>query len=399
MIAPVVDTPHLNRALLARQHLLERVPVGADGSVAPGAVEDLTAHLVGLQAQNPSTAYPTLWSRLAGFTHADLGDALLDRRVVRVAAMRGTIHLLTAADALELPELLRALFVKGLRANAGYGPALREVDLAELAAVARDLVESEPLTPQALGARLAERWHTDPGALAYAARGTNALVQVTPRGVWGRSGGTTWTTTRAWLGAEPASYGGPADELAPGDDPARDAALERLVLRYLAAYGPASVADVQYWSGLTGLRPVVEGLRDRLDVVRAEPTPAGRPGRELFDVPGAPRPPANAAAPVRFLADYDDVWLAHAERSRIVEPERRDRVRSPNGVLPGRVLVDGYVRGTWTLRRTRGEPATLEVAPFVPLIRAQRVDIETEAEAFVHLVADDAGSPAVTITS
>lgn len=390
MIAPVVDTPHLNRALLARQRLLERA------HVAPG-VEGVVEHLVGLQAQNPSTPYPTLWSRLEAFTHAHLADAMLDRRVVRVAAMRGTIHLLTARDALELPELLRPLFVRGLRTNAAYGPALRDVDLGELAAVARDLVEDQPLTPQQLGARLSERWDADPAALSYAARGTNALVQVTPRGVWGRSGATTWTTTRAWLGTEPTSYGGPTDEVAPGDDAERDAALGRLVMRYLAAYGPASVADVQYWSGLTGLRPVVAALRDRLDVVRAEPTPAGRPGRELLDVPGAPRPPAATPAPVRFLADYDDVWLGHAERSRIVEPEHRDRVRSPNGVVPGRVLVDGYVRGTWAVRRVRGGPATLEVTPFGELTRAQRALVTAEAWPFVRFVADDAQGHAVVV--
>lgn len=380
---PMLDVRSLNRALLARQHLLVRTEGG------PDVVERVAEHLVGLQAQNPFTSYTTLWSRVAGFTHADLAQALLDRRVVRVVAMRGTIHLLTAQDALELPELLRPLLVRDLRTNATYGPALRDVDLDELAAVARDVVEAEPHAPQHLGARLAERWDTDPSALATAARGTLALVQVTPRGVWGRSAGTAWTTTRAWLGREP--------EPLAEDGPARDAALERLVLRHLAAYGPASVADVQYWSGLTGLAAVVGRLRDRLDVVRGGPTATGRPGRELFDVPGSPRPAADVPAPVRFLADYDDVWIAHADRTRIIEDEHRARLRSPNGVLPGRVLVDGHVRGTWAVRRQRGGPATLEVTPFAPLTDDQRAEVAVEGSAFARFVADDADAHEVTV--
>lgn len=382
---PVLDARSLNRALLDRQHLLTRTAGG------PDAVERVTEHLVGLQAQNPSSSYTTLWSRVDGFRHAGLADALLDRRVVRIAVMRGTIHLLTARDALELPELLRPLLVRGLGTNAAYGPALRDVDLADLAAAARDLVEAEPLTPKRLGAALAERWDTDPGALAYAARATLPLVQVTPRGVWGRSAATAWTTTRAWLGREPDDV--PQDP----QDPARLAVLERLALRYLAAYGPASVADLQYWSGLTGLRPVVEPLRDRLDVLRAPPSAAGRPGRELLDVPGASRPHADVPAPVRFLADYDDVWIGHADRTRIIEEEHRPRTGSPNGVLPGRVLIDGHVRGTWTVRRPRGALATLEVTPFGPVTDAQRTELTAEGTAFVRFLADDADAHAVAI--
>ncbi len=402
MTVPVLVAQELNRALLARQHLLTRAPGG------PGAVEQVAEHLVGLQAQNPTTSYVTLWSRITGFTHTDLADALLDRRVVRVVAMRGTIHLLTARDALELPELLRPLFVRDLRVNASYAPALRDVDLARLAAEARDLVEDEPLTPQRLGARLAERWDTDPGALAYAARATLALVQVTPRGVWGRSAATAWTTTRAWLGREP-------EPLADADDERRAEALGRLALRYLAAYGPASVADLQYWCGLTGLRPVVERLRDELVVARAEPSAAGRPGRELFDVPSAPRPGTDVAAPVRIMADYDDVWIGHADRSRIIEEQHRSRLRSPNGVLPGRVLLDGRVRGMWSVRRdpvaagaadgagigsrpgAAGERATVVVTPFASVDAGAAAELETEAAAFVRFLADDAAEHAVEI--
>ncbi|MBX9243389.1 AlkZ family DNA glycosylase [Actinotalea ferrariae] len=385
MTAPVLEARDLNRALLARQHLLARAPGG------PGVVERVVERLAGLQAQNPSTSYTTLWSRIEGFTHDDLSQALLDRRVVRVVAMRGTIHLLTAQDALELPELLRPFLVRDLRTNPTYAPALRDVDLDELAAAARDVVEDEPLTPQRLGARLAERWDTDPSALATAARGTLALVQVTPRGVWGRSAATAWTTTRAWLGREP--------EPLAADGPAREAALDRLVLRYLAAYGPASTADVQYWCGLTGLGRVVDRLRDGLDVSRGASTATGRPGRELFDVPGSPRPATDAPAPVRFLADYDEVWIAHAERTRIIEEAYRSRVRSPNGVVPGRVLVDGFVRGTWAVRRGRAAPAVLEVTPFEPLTAAQHADVVAEGEAFARFVADDADRHEVRITA
>ncbi|AEE46605.1 winged helix DNA-binding domain-containing protein [Cellulomonas fimi] len=392
-LLPPLTRVELNRALLARQHLLERATTGT---------VDAVEHLVGLQAQNAWSPYVGLWSRVAGFTHDDLGDALLDRRLVRTAVMRGTIHLLSARDARVLPTLTAPLYERDLLTNTQHGPALRTLDVAAVTARARTLVEEEPRPSTVLGRLLAQDWpDVAPTTLAYAARGTLPLVQVPPRGVWGRSGATTWTTTDAWLGAP--------DGTVPDvrDPDVLAAELERLVLRYLAAFGPASVADVQAWSGLTGLAAVVERLGDRVVRFAAEPAPGRSRPREVLDVPDGPRPPAQTPAPVRFLPDLDNVLLGHADRTRIVSDEQRRAMQSRNGVVPGTVLVDGEVAATWRVQRDRLEPgpgrrrrerATLVVTPFAPLAAHHRREVALEAEAFVTFFADDAAERSVVVT-
>ena len=370
----------LSRALLARQHLLER-------TAAP--IHDVVSHLVGLQAQNAWSPYLALASRVQGFTHAQLGDALVGRSVARIAVMRGTIHLVTAADALLLPVLTAPIFTRDLLVNALHGAALRSVDVAQVTAAARALVEAEPRVTTVLGALLAERWpEAPPGTLAYAARGTLPLVQVPPRGVWGRSGATTWTTAWHWLGS-------PAPDLS--DPDAHAAALEDLLLRYLAAFGPASVADAQAWSGLTGLRAVADRLGDRVVRLVAEPSPGKVRPRELLDLPDAPRPPGDTPAPVRFLPDFDNVLLGHADRTRLISDDRRRSLQSSNGVLPGTFLLDGRVGGTWRIDRSARGRATIVVVPFAALSRAAVDAVSAEAEGVVGFVADDAAEHHVQV--
>jgi hypothetical protein len=372
-----LDRRSLGRALLARQHLLAR----HDGTAVTEA-----AHLVGLQAQAPWAPYTGLWTRLSGFTHTDLADRLLDRSLVRVVAMRGTIHLLTADDALVLPTLCEPVLHASLRGAGAYGPALRDVDLDRLRSTARDLLEAEPATPATLGGLLGEHWpDVDPTALAYAARCLLPLVQVPPRAVWGRSGATRWTTTRAWLGREPVDL---------SDPEAHAAALDDLVLRYLAAFGPATAADVQTWSGLPRLGPVLERLRPRLITSRAEPAGRARRGRELFDLPDAPRPDPGTPAPVRLLPEYDNLLLSHADRTRVTDDDARRRMWRPNGAVPGALLVDGVVAGSWRVTRA-GRSATVTVEPFQALPGHQRADVRDEAERLVRFVADDASDHAV----
>ncbi|KQR16665.1 winged helix DNA-binding domain-containing protein [Cellulomonas sp. Leaf334] len=375
---------HLNRALLARQHLLDR---------RPGPATEMVDHLVGLQAQNAWSPYVGLWSRVAGFRPDELGEAFWDRRVTRIAVMRSTIHLVTAADALLLPGLIAPLHAKDLRVNAQHGAALRTLDLAEVTAAARALVEQEPRVTTELGRLLAQRWpDVAPSTLAYAARGTLPLVQVPPRGVWGRSGATTWTTAWTWFGPERTAS---APDLT--DPQVLAAEQERFVRRYLAAFGPASVADLQSWSGLTGMRSVV----DRLDLVRyrAEPSPGAVREREVLDLPGAPLPDPDVPAPVRFLADYDNVLLGHADRTRILSPEHRPHLASPNGVVPATFLLDGRVAGTWDVPRDpkhRG-PVTLTVRPFVRPTAVQADQLRAEAEALVGLMAAGADDRRVDV--
>lgn len=380
----MLDDRALNRALLARQHLL-----APTSEPLPVVVE----HLVGLQAQNPWSPFLGLWSRVAGFTTQALDAALLDRTVLRVAAMRSTVHLVTARDAPVLTALARPVMAGELGANPRRRAALEVVDLGRLVTLAADLLRTEPRVTTDLGARLAREWPAaHPQDLSAFARALLPLVQVTPRGLWRRSAATTWTTLDAWVPAAVAAAGDLTDE------GARTRALESVVLRYLGAFGPASVADVQAWSGLRGLRAVVDGLRDRLVVVPAVPArPGGRP-RELLDLPDAPRPDPDVPAPVRFLPDYDNLWLSHAQRTRVIDDAHRRALQTPNGRLPAAVLVDGRVRATWAIERSRSGPArgprhttaTLTVTPLEPLRAAWRREVLAVAQDAVRFLADDA---------
>lgn len=362
---PRATAAELGRALLARQHL-GAPATPDDGADGRADVVAEVSHLVGLQSQVPTSPYPGLWSRLPGFATDDLGDRLLDRSVVRVATLRGTVHLVTADDAFELSALARAPQVAYLRAKNQHGAALADVDLGDLVDVARDLL-AEPLTSVELGRRLAVRWpDVDPKHLAYGARCLLPLVQVPPRGLWGASGPgatTTWTTAHAWLG-EPAHRS--ADELdavaAASDPDAVLAARVRLVRRYLAAFGPATVADAQRWSGLTRLRAA-------FDVLRPELVTMTGPGvAELFDLPEAPRPAGDDPVPVVLVADFDNLVLAHDDRTRVLGAVAVKQVVSVNGQVAATVLVDGRVAGTWTWQvQSDGAVAHVDVRPLRPL--------------------------------
>jgi hypothetical protein len=353
-----MDRRSLNRATLARQLLLARADLG---------VRQAVEHLVGLQAQAPFPPYTGLWSRLAGFDPHELGGLLLDRTVVRVALMRGTVHLVSADDCVALRPLFAERLERWLRSS--WGKPLAGLDTAEVGAVARRLVEEEPRTTAELGRLLAERWpDRDPQALANAARTALALVQLPPRAVWGRAGQTVVTTAECWLGR-----------------PLGGTSLDAVVLRYLAAFGPASVADVQKWSGLTRLREVVDRLRPRLVVVR------GEDGTELYDLPDAPRPDPDTPAPVRFLAEYDNLLLSHADPGRVIAPEHRAGLMTRNGIIPGVVLVDGAVAALYSVRRAK-KAAALEIRPFRRLDRQERSAVEAEGGRLLAFSAAGAGT-------
>ncbi|QCB93159.1 winged helix DNA-binding domain-containing protein [Cellulomonas shaoxiangyii] len=387
MDAPLDDRA-LNRALLARQHLLTRATAG---------VEQVVRDVVGLQAQNPWSPFVGLWSRVAGFRTDALDALLLDRRVVRIAVMRSTVHLVTAADAAVLANLLRPVLHRELRSNPQRRTAADAVDLDLLARSAAAHVGARPQPTTRLGAHLATTWpDVDPKDLAAFARALLPLVQVPPRGLWRGSAAPTLTTLDVWAPGAVAAAGDLADPAV------RRRAEEDVVLRYLGAYGPASVADVQTWSGLRGLRAVVDRVRDRLVELPVAPSAASGRARTLLDLPGAPRPDPEHPAPVRYLADYDDVWLAHARRERIIDDVHRRRLQTPNGRSPAAVLVDGRVRATWAVDRARtGDRAraTLDVTPLEPLTTRERRGVLEEGEAFVRFVADDAAEHAVRLAT
>jgi len=348
----------LNRALLARQLLLERVALPAREAVE---------RLVGLQAQAPDPPYVGLWSRLEGFDPAELGGLLTPREAVRATLLRGTIHLVTAEDCLALRPAVQPVLERSW-VGAPWAKALRGLDLGPVLAEGRALLAAAPRTRAELAPLLAAgRPDRDPAALASAVAYLVPTVQVTPRGVWGAGGRAALTTVESWLGRP----------LAPAAD------LEDLVLRYLGAFGPASVADAQVWSGLIGLGGVVDRLRPRLVTFRDEA------GRELFDLPGAPRPDSATPAPPRLVAEFDNLLLAHADRSRVIDEDDRRRIWPVNGLIPGTVLVDGFVAGTWKLTRARGA-ATMRVVPFAPWPPSDREGVEREAGALLAFAAPGA---------
>ncbi|MFI2302702.1 winged helix DNA-binding domain-containing protein [Actinacidiphila glaucinigra] len=348
----------LNRALLERQLLLAR------SRMSPA---EAVGHLVGLQSQALHAAYAALWTRLDGFSFGDLSRLLLDRAVVRTALLRGTVHLVTADDALRLRPVLQPLLDRQI-ARGPWGLGVRGVDRDEAVAACRALVEAQPRTLGELRDLLGPRWpDADPPSLVNALRNWLPLVQVPPRGVWGVAGRTVYTTAESWLGRS----------LAGAPDP------RALVRRYLAAFGPASVADAQKWSGLTGLREVFASME--LRAYRDED------GRVLYDAPdAAPLPDPDRPAAVRFVADFDNLVLSHADRSRILAREHVRRVMTANGIVRGTVLVDGFVAGTWRTDRAQGS-AVVEVAPFAPLASADRDALEAEGRRLLAASDPEAG--------
>lgn len=359
---PVGDTPvlnqrALNRALLERQLLLRRHELPAAAALQ---------RLVGMQAQIPLSPYVGLWSRLAGFEAAELVELLEGRAAVRTVLMRSTIHLVTADDCLALRPVMQSAVAGNLLTNATWGPGLRGVDLGPVLSVAREILEERPLTAADLAKRLSERFPALHGpSLAYAARCYLPLVQVPPRGVWGKGGLPRTTTAEHWLGRPLAA----------------DASLAETVPRYLAAFGPATVPDLQAWSGLQGLRATLDDLRPRLRTFRDER------GRELFDTPDGPLPDPDIAAPVRFLPEYDNILLGHADRSRIIPAAHHKRVVASLG--QPLVLVDGIVAATWKVERSRAA-AALRVVPFEPLSSAAVQAVEREGRALLDFLAPGA---------
>ncbi|MET9134259.1 winged helix DNA-binding domain-containing protein [Streptomyces antibioticus] len=339
--APVLDVRALNRATLERQLLLRPAAVSATEAVS---------HLLGLQAQNVRPPYYALAARLDGFRPEDLSAPMADRQVVRIVTMRSTIHTHTADDALTLRPLVQPARDRELNA---FRKGLAGVDLDVLAVLARDLVEEEPRTMGQLREALSARWpEADPQSLGLAARCRLPLVQVTPRGLWDRSGQVALTTAEHWLGR-------PAEPAPSPDD---------VVTRYLAAFGPASVKDMQTWAGLTRLRDAFERLRPRLLTFRDEY------GVELFDLPEAPRPDPDIPAPPRFLPEFDNLLLSHADRTRVVPSGYRGRTWRGNQAYRT-LLVDGFLAGVWRL-----EQDALVVEPFGRLTAGQRREVTEEAE-------------------
>jgi hypothetical protein len=346
MAERVLTRAELNRALLARQLLLER-----RRTAAPRAVE----RLAGLQAQYTPSPYLALCARLEGFERGQLTAALERRRLVKALLLRGTLHIVTPRDYWAFATARRAL-------GADYWPPsyerrLSRRTIAELAgaAVAELRKAARPFGEmRALLEPHATRELT-PTFLWRRVQGQEHVVHVPPSGTWGYHGEGVYAAADAEL---------------PGGPPTPEEACEHLLRRYLGAFGPATVKDIAQWAGLQRIGPLGETVR-RLDLR----TFADEHGRTLFDLPRAPRPDPETPAPARLVPRYDNLVLAHADRTRILGDVPVARIVTTNALVHATVLVDGFVAGTWQLENGR-----VKLEPFAPLPRAARAALAEEAE-------------------
>ncbi|MBV9798220.1 MAG: AlkZ family DNA glycosylase [Solirubrobacterales bacterium] len=351
----------LNRALLERQLLLERASMPA---------LDAIEHLAGLQAQAPLAPYIGLWTRVRDFSPSELAELITERRAVRAHVMRGTIHLLSADDYLALRPLHQSLHGR-LFGSTAFARNLDGLDLEEIRQAGEALLIAKPRTRTEIARLLSERWpEHDPESLAYAVTYLVPTVQVPPRGVWGKTGQARYAAGEEWL-ARPLAAGGPG------------AGPELAIRRYLRAFGPATVADMAAWSGLTRLEEAVSRLRAELCTFR------DARGRELFDLSDAPRPDPEIPAPPRLLAAYDNVLLSHADRARVNPDARPVPLLPGNGDRGGPLLIDGLFAGTWKITSER-RGFTLQIDAFGRIPKSERRGLEDESMALLHFVAPDA---------
>ncbi len=351
----VLSLRQLNRALLARQFLLQRSSLD---SLA--AIESLIA----LQSQIPNPPYVGLWTRLERFAKRDLTSLLESRQVARAPWIRSTLHLVSAADHQRFQAVIQPALARGLRSF--FGARAKDLDIDRLIAIAKPFLEAETPAIGALRDKLqAHLPDQDKQAMAYAVRSFLPLAQVPPSGTWGVGTRATYTTAESWLGSP---------------DPLDLAALFR---RYLTAFGPASVIDFQTWSGMTRLKPqLATALKDLVMYQDGN-------GQTLYDLPNLPLAQADAPAPIRFLPEYDNILIAHKDRRRILPEAQRKKVFVSAGRVLGSVLVDGFVSGIWKVRRDKPH-ARLLVSLFEPQAADALAAIEAEGLSLLRFIEDDA---------
>jgi hypothetical protein len=332
----ILTLRELNRTTLLRQLLLRRERLSPVRAVE---------RLAGLQAQLPPSPYLALWARLEGFERSSLERALLRRSVVKALLMRATMHLVSARDYPYLDAAVRDARTL-TRVRGSERPSDELVD--RVVALARERPRTRPEIMEALGfdsrTLEAEEIRTYSWVVAL-----GRLEQTPECALYGFRGSPTY---------EPADH----------EHPPRAEAIAFAIRRYLAAFGPATPADVSQWSGvpIRDLAPGFEALR--LRSFRDER------GRELIDLPRAALASADAPAPPRLLPRWDELLLAHKDRARVLSDEHRRTVIHKNGDVQPTFLVDGFVAGLW---RQDGDRIVLE--PFAPLPRPVKRELEDEA--------------------
>jgi hypothetical protein len=359
----------LNRATLARQALLAREKSAAR----------VIERVMGLQAQWPKPPFLGLWSRVAHFERDDLLSLVRSKKVVRATMMRGTLHFVGAKDYLALRPAIQPVLTKGMRSV--LRDRIADLDLDGLVGEARAFFLAQPRTFGELRDHLMKLHPKgDERAMGFVARMSLPLVQV-PTGpgedAWGYPADSAFAHAEAWLGA--ASSG----TIEPSDAP------DELVLRYLAAFGPATVGDAQAWSGLQGLAAVFERLRPKLTRFLDERK------REQFDLPAAPRPSEDTPAPVRLLPEFDNLIVSRAD-ARFVPLAHRKKVFLSALRVRATFLVDGFAAGTWGIAKKAGT-ATVTLEPFAVLPQKAIAELEKEAEALTKFVEPEAKKVEVKI--
>ncbi len=346
----VLTDRQLNRATLARQLLLARqkMPVVK-------AIEQVLA----LQAQVPRPPHVGLWSRLEAFEREHLLVPLHARTLVRATTMRGTIHIMSAKDFVAFRGALQPSLTAGWKTVAGKTPT---PPIEKLIAAGRKVLGSEGRTFNQIRAELVRQFPTAHDRIdrimGYAVRTHVPLVQVpTHEDDWGFPADSAFALADGWLKKSIGDGAGPA----------------ALIMRYLAAFGPATAADIQWWTGLRGVAELLAPVRSKLLMFKDER------GRDLFDLPKAPRPDADTDAPVRFLPEYDSVVIGHSDRSRLVDEKFRKVLVTKNLIVPATFLVDGRIAGTWKLEGKKAK-AAVTLTPFAPLPKKVREELEEEAE-------------------
>jgi hypothetical protein len=361
--SPVLTLRELNRATLARQMLLERASL---------PVVTTIERLAALQAQWAPSPYLALWSRLENFERESLWSAIEKKHtIIRARLMRGTLHLVSARDfyayAVATQDLQRGAWNR-LQVGQGVDPKA----VAKLAvAFAR-----EPRSKEDVVAHLTERLGSFGGPYKWLIwRFVSAhadLVSAPPGGHWAHGGtNAPYVAARHWIGS--------------GSRPSEADALRLLINRYLAAFGPASLADIAQFAGQVParIRPVLEDLAPSLRRFSDEQ------GHPLFDLARAPRPAAEVKAPVRFLPRYDELLIGYEHRDRVIAARHRAAVYSKNAIIEAVFLVDGLAAGTWSLETTRAD-AVLRIVPFGTLARSDRTAALAEAETLARFMAPEA---------
>jgi hypothetical protein len=355
----------LNRATLARQMLLRREKVKPVTAIE---------RLAGMQAQLARPPFIGLWSRIEQFRRDDLIGAIERREVVRATMMRGTLHLASRQDFVRFRLVLQPMLALG--AKAVLRDRANGINVDALVKAARVCFDKKPCTFDELRRHLSARFPgLDERAMGYTVRMHLPLVQIPAEGsAWAYPASSDFAVAESWLGGK----------LDAGDRP------HTFALSYLAAFGPATLRDLQTWSGLAVAPAVLDELRPKLRTFVDER------GRELFDLPKAPRPDEDEEPPIRFLPEFDNLLLAFADRTRIIADEHRPAIYTKNLLIPATFLVDGFAAGTWKAERKK-KAARLALKPFGRLTKQARQGLAEEGQKLLRFIEPDAETLAVEL--